>query len=130
MADYVGYTRWKKLKKLYHISRGIIFLHGIRYYWYVVKLELRKNGLGTFSADQKPISAFNDISFHKQYQNYLKQLDEKLAKESSDKSFYMPKISIVLIIDDKNLDDVKNTIDSIKNQTYACLLYTSDAADE
>ena len=31
----------------------------------------------------------------------------------------MPKISIVLIIDDKNLDDVKNTIDSIKNQTYA-----------
>ena len=121
MADYVGYTRWKKLKKLYHISRGIIFLHGIRYYWYVVKLELRKNGLGTFSADQKPISAFNDISFHKQYQNYLKQLDEKLAKESSDKSnksFYMPKISIVLIIDDKNLDDVKNTIDSIKNQTY------------
>ena len=121
MADYVGYTRWKKLKKLYHISRGIIFLHGIRYYWYVVKLELRKNGLSTFSADQKPISAFNDISFHKQYQNYLKQLDEKLAKESSDKSnksFYMPKISIVLIIDDKNLDDVKNTIDSIKNQTY------------
>ena len=109
MADYVGYTRWKKLKKLYHISRGIIFLHGIRYYWYVVKLELRKNGLGTFSADQKPISAFNDISFNKQYQNYLKQLDEKLAKESSDKSFYMPKISIVLIIDDKNLDDVKNT---------------------
>ena len=122
MADYVGYTRWKKLKKLYHISRGIIFLHGIRYYWYVVKLELRKNGLGIFSADQKPISAFNDISFHKQYQNYLKQLDEKLVKESSDKSnksFYMPKISIVLIIDDKNLDDVKNTIDSIKNQTYA-----------
>ena len=119
MADYVGYTRWKKLKKLYHISRGIIFLHGIRYYWYVVKLELRKNGLGIFSADQKPISAFNDISFHKQYQNYLKQLDEKLAKESSDKLFYVPKISIVLIIDDKNLDDVKNTIDSIKNQTYA-----------
>jgi len=119
LADYVGYTRWKKLKKLYNISRGIISHHGIRYYWYVVKLELRKNGLGTFSADQKPISAFNDISFHKQYQNYLKQLDEKLAKESSDKLFYMPKISIVLIIDDKNLDDVKNTIDSIKNQTYA-----------
>lgn len=119
MADYVGYTRWKKLKKLYHISRGIIFLHGMRYFWNVVKLELRKNGLGIFSADQKPISAFNDISFHKQYQNYLKQLDEKLAKESSDKLFYLPKISIVLIIDDKNLDDVKNTIDSIKNQTYA-----------
>ena len=74
MADYVGYTRWKKLKKLYHISRGLIFLHGIKYFWYVVKLELRKNGLGIFDADQKPISAFDDISFHEQYQNYLKNL--------------------------------------------------------
>jgi O-antigen biosynthesis protein len=121
LADYVAYTRWKKLKKLYHISKEIIFYHGIKYYWYVVKLELRKNGLKIFSADDKPISAFNDILFHQQYQNYLKQLNQKLVKKSSDKlnkSFYMPKISIVLITNDKNLDDLKNTIHSIKNQTY------------
>jgi len=121
LADYVGYTRWKKLKKLYHISRGLIFIHGIRYYWYVVKLTLRKNGLGIFAADEKPISVFNDILFQEQYQNYLKHLNEKLLKESSDKlnkSFYTPKISIVLIINNKTFDDIHNTINSIKNQTY------------
>ena len=121
MANYIGYTRWKKLKKLYHISRGIIHAHGLRYYFYVVKLEFQKKGLALFSADQKPISSFNEISFNEEYQNYLKNLNEKLVKESSDKqnkSFYMPKISIVLIINEENLDEVNNTIDSIKNQTY------------
>ena len=121
MVNYLGYTRWKKLKKLYHISQGIIHAHGLRYYFYVVKLEFQKKGLALFSADQKPISSFNEISFNEEYQNYLKNLNEKLVKESSDKqnkSFYMPKISIVLIINEENLDEVNNTIDSIKNQTY------------
>jgi O-antigen biosynthesis protein len=118
LAGYIGYTRWNKLKKLYHISREIIFYHGIRYYWSVVKLTLRKNGLKIFAADKKPVSRFNDILFHKQYRNYLKHLNEKLLKVSSDESFYMPKISIILIINNDNLDDVKNTIHSIKNQTY------------
>jgi GT2 family glycosyltransferase len=120
-GDYVGYTRLKKLKKLYHLSRGLIHIHGLRYYFYVVKLAFKKNGLGIFSADQKPVSAFDNISYNEQYQNYLKNLNEKLEKESFDKSnklSYMPKISIVLIIDDQNLEDIKNTIDSIKNQIY------------
>ena len=122
MSVYVGYTPWKKLKKLYHISRGIIHTYGLRYFFYVVNLELRKNGLSMFSVDEKPISPFENISFKKQYRNYLKYINEKLTKETSDKSSkmsYMPLISIILIIDDKNLDDIKNTIDSIKNQTYA-----------
>ena len=46
---------------------------------------LRKNGLEIFAPDQKPISAFNDTLFQEQYQNYLKHLNEKLLKESSDK---------------------------------------------
>ena len=121
MVNYLGYTRWKKLKKLYYISRGIIHANGLRYYFYVVKLEFQKKGLAIFSADQKPISSFNEVSFNEEYQNYLKNLNEKLVKESSDKqnkSFYMPKISIVLIINEENLDEINNTIDSIKNQTY------------
>ena len=81
MVNYLGYTRWKKLKKLYHISQGIIHAHGLRYYFYVVKLEFQKKGLALFSADQKPISSFNEISFNEEYQNYLKNLNEKLVKE-------------------------------------------------
>ena len=81
MGDYIGYTRWKKLKKLYFISKALLVNHGIRYFWHVVKLELRKNGLGLFSVDQKPVSAFDDISFYDQYQNYLKNLNDKLEKE-------------------------------------------------
>ena len=121
MGDYVGYTRWKKLKKLYHLSRGIIHIHGLRYYFYVIKLEIKKNGLGLFSPDQKPISTFDNISYNEQYQNYLKNLNEKLEKESFDKSIklsYRPKILIVLIINDQNLENIKNTINSIKNQRY------------
>ena len=117
MGDYIGYTRSKKLKKLYFISRALLVNHGIRYFWHVIKLELRKNGLGVFSVDEKPISAFDDISFHDQYQNYLKNLTDKLEKESSTKlneSFNMPKILMILIIDDQNFDDIRNTIDSIK----------------
>jgi len=121
LSVYVGYTPWKKLKKLYHISRGIIHTYGLRYFFYVINLEFRKNGLSMFSVDAKPVSPFENISFKKQYKNYLKYMNEKLTKETSDKSSkmsYMPLISIILIIDDKNLDDIKNTIDSIKNQTY------------
>jgi GT2 family glycosyltransferase len=121
LGDYVGYTRWKKLKKLYHLSRGIIHIHGLRYYFYVIKLEIKKNGLGLFSPDQKPISTFDNISYNEQYQNYLKNLNEKLEKESFDKSIklsYRPKILIVLIINDQNLENIKNTINSIKNQRY------------
>lgn len=121
MGDYIGYTRWKKLKKLYFISKALLVNHGIRYFWQVIKLELRKNGLGVFSVDEKPISAFDDISFHDQYQNYLTNLTDKLEKESSTKlneSFNIPKISMILIVDDQNFDDIQNTIDSIKIQTY------------
>ena len=121
MSDYVGYTRWKKIKKLYHLSRGIIHIHGLRYFFYVLKLEFKKNGLGVFSTDEKPISAFDNISYDDQYQKFLKNLNQKLEKESfdtSNKSLYRPKILIVLIIDDKNLDNIENTINSIKNQKY------------
>ena len=93
----------------------------MRYYFYVVNLELRKNGLAVFALDQKPISRFEDIQNFQKYKNYLKHLNKKLLKERVDKRnkvSYMPLISIILIITDKNFDELKNTIDSIKNQTY------------
>ena len=93
----------------------------MRYFLYVVNMELKKNGLAVFALDQKPISRFDDIQQIKKYKNYLKYLNKKLLKERLDKSnkiSYMPLISIILIINDKNFDDLKNTIDSIKNQTY------------
>ena len=93
----------------------------MRYYFHVVNLELRKNGLAVFALDQKPISRFEDIQYFQKYKNYLKHLNKKLLKERVDKRnkvSYMPLISIILIITDKNFDELKNTIDSIKNQTY------------
>ena len=121
MSGYIGSSYRKKLKKLYRLSRGIIHLHGMRYYIYVIYLELKKNGFAVFALDQKPISRFQEIKFIEKYTNYLKHLNKKLLKERLDnpnKISYMPLISIILIINDKNFDDLKNTIDSIKNQTY------------
>ena len=121
MTAYVGNTSWKKFKKLYYLSKGIIDNYGLKYFFYVVNLQLRKQGFSIFTPDSKPVSEFNNSSNQEQYQKYLQHLNEKLFKETSDKSnilSYMPTISIILIVEDKTIGNIKNTIDSIKNQTY------------
>jgi O-antigen biosynthesis protein len=121
LLGYIGYTRWKKLKKLFFISRVIISLYGIRYYFNVVNLEYKKQGLGIFSVDATPVSPFNDIAFNEQYKNYLKTLNDKLAKElpnKLNKLSYTPKILIILIINNDNREDIQNTINSIHDQIY------------
>jgi len=121
LSGYIGSSYRKKIKKLCRLSSGIIHLHGLRYFLYVVNLELKKNGLAVFALDQKPISRFEDIQQIKKYKNYLKYLNKKLLKERLEKSnkiLHMPLISIILIINNNNFNNLKNTIDSIKNQTY------------
>ena len=69
---------------IYFISKSIIYAHGVRYFFYVVNLELRKQGLSIFRPDIKPISSFQNSLFKEQYQNYLKNLNSKLEDIEKD----------------------------------------------
>ena len=53
--SFIASTRLKKLKKLFIISRAIISHWGWRYFFYIVKLEYKKQKLAAFKPDQKPI---------------------------------------------------------------------------
>lgn len=136
MTTYIGYTRWKKLKKICFISKSIINTYGLRYFFYVVNLELKKQGLSFLKPDAKPISSFENSSFKEQYQNYLKRLDSRLENEIYEKKFnlsYTPTVLIILIITSKNFDDVNTTINSIKDQTYSdwkIILISKNTLDE
>ena len=87
MSTYIGNTRWKKFKKLFIIAKSLIISHGLRYFIYVVKLELKKQGLSIFSPDMTPVPLYLQSSFKEKYQNFLQELNHKLEHESDDHNF-------------------------------------------
>ena len=96
MSTYIGNTRWKKFKKLFIIAKSLIISHGLRYFIYVVKLELKKQGLSIFSPDMTPVPLYLQSSFKEKYQNFLQELNHKLEHESDDHNFSLtPSISIL-----------------------------------
>lgn len=117
---YVGYTPWKKFKKLYDLSRGIIHTYGFRYFFYVMNLEFKKQGLSVFLPDAKPISIFNTPLFDESYQTYLKKLNNKFLSDVKlyDNLSKKPKISIFIIDTKNNLENLQQTIFSLTHQTY------------
>jgi len=120
LSTYIGNTRWKKFKKLFIIAKSLVISYGLRYFIYVVKLELKKQGLSIFSPDMTPVPLYLQSSFKEKYQNFLQELNHKLEHESDDHNFSLtPSISILLFFDAKNIDLLQNTLDSIINQTYS-----------
>ena len=118
--SYIGYTPWKKLKKLFLLSRGLIKHYGIRYFIYVVKLELRTQGFSVFSLDAKPQDAVSNPLFQEKYLKLLEYYKEKFTNELlPQKEFsYMPTIKIIIIFNKNNFDQLQHTIDSLQNQSY------------
>ena len=118
MSTYIGNTPWKKFKKLFIIAKSIILSYGFRYFIYVVKLELKKQGISIFSPDETPIPLFLQPSFKEQYHNFLKHINNKLENELSNPHSFLPSISMILFFDTKNSNELKHTLDSISQQTY------------
>jgi len=117
MNLYTAYTPWKKLKKLFLISKGIIDTYGLQYFFYVVNLELKKQGLSVFSSDPKPIHYIVKKPFNEKYHLFLKTMNEKLSNTNYNFIKY-PNILFILFVNSKNISDVKLSISSIQNQLY------------
>jgi hypothetical protein len=132
--SYIGYTPQKKLKKLFLLSREIIKHFGMRYFIFVVRLELKKQGLGMFSLDEKPIDAVSNPLFQEKYLKLLEHFKEKFTNELlHQKEFsYLPTVRIIIIFNKNNIDQLQHTINSIQNQSYQnwnILLFFTDSND-
>ncbi len=114
---YIGNTKSKKIKKLYLLARAIIRSYGLRYFFYVVKLELKKQGLSMFTPDASPQPSFLHENYQNDYNEYLKQMQENLSKELLDESKPLFAITIIVLFD----GDVKKlqlTVNSLQKQHY------------
>jgi len=132
--SYIGYTPQKKLKKLFRLSREIIKHFGMRYFIYVVRLELKKQGLGMFSLDKKPLDAVSNPLFQEKYLKLLEHFKEKFTNELlHQKEFsYLPTVRIIIIFNKNNIEQLQHTINSIQNQSYQnwnILLFSTDSND-
>lgn len=120
--SYIGYTYFKKLKKLYDISKHILHLYGIRYFFFIMKLELKKQGFSAFKPDAKPFEIFSTPNFEDEYQKYFNNLNKKFQNDHvtflKKSSNFNPQLSIVIIVDPNDLDSIQITLDSLINQVY------------
>ena len=137
---YIGDTPWKKLKKLFILSSELIKHYGIRYFFYVVKLEYSKVGKEkfikkVFLPDARPLDAISNPLFQEQYTKLLGYFKEKFTNELlHEKEFsYLPTVRIVIIFNKNNIAQLQHTINSLQNQSYQnwdVLLFSSDLDNE
>ena len=105
MSSYIGYTPWKKLKKLFIITKGIIGEFGLKYFFYVVNLELKKQGFSIFTPDEKPVPLYSEKNFQEKYQLFLNKMNEEQSKTNYD-LIYSPNLLFVLFANSKNFKAV------------------------
>jgi len=116
--SFIASTRLKKLKKLFIISRAIISHWGWRYFFYIVKLEYKKQKLAAFKPDQKPIPLFHRRSFQVDYEKYLDFIEDKFSKDSFDHKSCQTKITFFLFYETSKLNDLQKTLKSFLDQSY------------
>ncbi len=114
---YIGNTKSKKIKKLYLLAKDIIKNYGLRYFFYVVKLELKKQGLTIFIPDASPQPSFLHENYQNDYNEYLKQIKKTLSKESLNESELTYTITIILLFDG-DAKKLQSTINSLQKQHY------------
>lgn len=119
--SYIGYTPWKKFKKLLMLSKAIIKHYGFNYFFYVVKAELRKQGFSVFHLDAKPLDTQSNELFQEQYTKFIESYHDKFNKKlpSLKNLSIQPKIKIIVMFDRKNISKLNETLNSLKNQTYS-----------
>lgn len=112
---YIGYTKWKKLKKLFKLSKKIIGTYGWRYFLFVVRREFQQQGFSIFSPDTAPQPSFLQENYQTEYNEYLKNIHHNLSKETHNSNVHSITIIITFNGDTQKLN---HTIDSLKNQIH------------
>ena len=114
--SYIAPTRPKKLKKLARIAYLIIKQWGWGYFFYLSKLEWKKQKWGIFLPDAKPIGLFDRISFQEQYEKYLSYIEEKFLNDSINSD--LPQITFLLYYESANFKNVQRVLNSFLDQSY------------
>jgi|LWDU01.1.fsa_nt_gi GT2 family glycosyltransferase len=115
---FIGYSRTKKIKKLYLLAKTIISQWGWKYFFYVVRLEFKKQGLSVFIPDEKPQPSFLQKNYQNDYDQYLKHMHQNLSKELVDFSKIKSPVITILILYDGNSEKLDLTMDSVQKQHY------------
>jgi GT2 family glycosyltransferase len=113
---YIGYTKNKKIKKLYLLAKAIIHDFGWKYFFYVAKLEFKKQGLSIFIPDDAPQPSFLQKNYQNEYNEYLKHMHNNLSNEFSKDS---EETSTIIILFDGDTKKLQLTIDSLQKQHYS-----------
>ena len=115
VMPYIGYTKSKKIKKLFLLARAIIHSYGWKYFFYVVRLEFKKQGLSVLNPDQAPEPSFLQKNYQNDYDKYLKQMHQNLSKEISIASKPSSSITIIILFHG-NIERLQLTVNSLQNQ--------------
>lgn len=127
---YIGYSRIKKIKKLYLLSKAIIDNWGWKYFFYVVRLEFKKQGLSMFIPDEKPQPSFLQKNYQNDYDQYLKNMHSNLFNELIDFSnIKLPSIMFLILFDgdSKKLDFTMNSIQKQHYKNWSAILLPVDS---
>ena len=116
---YIGSTRSKKIKKLYMLAKDLIHAYGLRYFFYVVRLELKKQKLSMFAPDDSPMPSFLQNNFQHDYNEYLKYIYQNLSQKFSNDSEDMSYNVSIIVLFDGDEKKLQLTIDSLQNQYYS-----------
>ena len=113
---YIGYTKSKKLKKLFKLSRLFITTYGWKYFLFLAKNEFKKKGFSIFTPDAAPKPSFLFENYQTEYTGYLKNIHHNLSEEfqtTNTRSITM------IILFDGNTQKLNHTIDSLKKQIHS-----------
>jgi GT2 family glycosyltransferase len=112
---YIGYTKSKKLKKLFKLSRFFIATYGWRYFLFLAKHEFKKQGFSIFTPDAAPKPSFLFENYQTEYADYLKNIHHNLSKEFQTTN--TQSITMIILFDG-NTQKLNHTIDSLKKQNH------------
>ena len=129
-----------KLNLLYNSSLEVISTFGWSYFLRIASYEIRKQGLDLFrhptldyySVLESEIESQEEL-YTRYIQNFNLQLSKDILENKKDTLKIKPKFTIVIIIEQKNFEYIKNTIASIKEQiynNYEILLLSSSTLDD
>lgn len=126
MSDQIDIadTRAKKIKKIAKISYRLINEIGFFNFLKLGVSELRKQKLSVFKPEQLPSLLYKilqeDFDRYVQWysKNDLNEFQVKQLEQKVDNAKFSPKITIVLLSNNLGIDELLQTIDSIKRQYY------------
>ena len=121
--SYIGDTKIKKIKKLYLLTKAIIQSYGLKYFFYVAKLELKKQGLSMFSPDDSPIPSFLQENYQQTYDEYLKKMNYHLSTHYSNLPDDINSNILLIILFDGRLENLQSTLNSLKKQNFTNFKY-------